>query len=335
MEFIKKLNLGGAMIWAIDLDDSQGVCGTEFPLLRKVYSVLCGEQENVPATSYNEAMKLAPGIQSASLYRVQIPILSSSPLYMQIKVPFSPIHKQPALEVRPALYIADVYNKVCQTNGYHRDPTHCSGFFVCDKGHLRKFTCPFNLKFNEATFTCDWSQYPGCDEPQLSPTPGFQCPGDGLYPNPEKCEAYYICANNEATPMVCTSNTVFNPVNKICDWPRNVICNQRPGPPSPPVLPPPEPPVFPILPQPGPPPIFPILPQPGQPDPVTFPPPFPSTKVTEPLTIPTRRHPFPTTSHRPWTEPTTTRWQPWGGEWTQPTTKGPEFTHRPHVRPPG
>ncbi len=53
------------------------------------------------------------------------------------------------------------------------------------------------------------------------------CP-DGLHPNPNDCQSFYNCAHGQQYQQQCGPGTVFNPYNRVCDWPNPSICQEYP-----------------------------------------------------------------------------------------------------------
>ena len=70
MDYIRKEGLGGAMIWAIDLDDFKGLCGPKWPLLSAIHSGL--REKRIPSTeapSVIESIDVQESIQVVSKFR--------------------------------------------------------------------------------------------------------------------------------------------------------------------------------------------------------------------------------------------------------------------------
>ena len=53
MNYVKNKKLGGAMIWAIDLDDYLGACGSKWPLLSTMNHELRRKKININTCSFN------------------------------------------------------------------------------------------------------------------------------------------------------------------------------------------------------------------------------------------------------------------------------------------
>ncbi|XP_033359996.1 peritrophin-1-like [Bombus vosnesenskii] len=75
----------------------------------------------------------------------------------------------------------------------------------------------------------------------VSATPPPECPDESeedvaLFPNPDDCTSYYTCIRDQPLLMQCHQGLEYNPVLRICDWPKkNVTCKRRPvRPPHPP-----------------------------------------------------------------------------------------------------
>ncbi|XP_066595651.1 peritrophin-1-like [Prorops nasuta] len=48
-----------------------------------------------------------------------------------------------------------------------------------------------------------------------------------LIPNPKDCKSYYVCEGLVPILMQCPYGLYFNPVLKVCDWPKNSKCKLR------------------------------------------------------------------------------------------------------------
>merc|ERR1712080_184563 len=52
----------------------------------------------------------------------------------------------------------------------------------------------------------------------------FECPADGLFPDPVACNKYYNCGHGIAWSQECAEGLVFDPNLGNCDWPENYDC---------------------------------------------------------------------------------------------------------------
>ena len=133
-------------------------------------------------------------------------------------------------------------NFTCPSDGLFPNPLDCHTFYHCSNGHAYLKDCPANLEFNPVLLVCDWPENAGCSNKPTSPRPttprpeptkpgpDFDCPSDGLYPNPLDCHTFYHCSNGHAYLKDCPANLEFNPVLLVCDWPENAGCGGKPTP---------------------------------------------------------------------------------------------------------
>jgi len=58
----------------------------------------------------------------------------------------------------------------------------------------------------------------------------FDCPGPGLWSDPDNCQCYYNCANHVAYHDCCAEGTLWDDVYHDCDYEDHVDCGDRPLP---------------------------------------------------------------------------------------------------------
>jgi len=58
----------------------------------------------------------------------------------------------------------------------------------------------------------------------------FECPSDGIWPDPDNCQCFYDCSNNQPFLECCGPGTYFDAVFMICNYQDQVDCGDRPHP---------------------------------------------------------------------------------------------------------
>lgn len=142
-EYAMSMNLGGAMVWSLETDDTPGVCdGTPFSMTKAIVEAMNGEII-VPTTP-------TPG-----------PSTPSTP-----SIPTTPSSKTttgddttPSSPTTP--------NPICQSEGLFPVPKDCSVFYVCSKFRGQWVVvvehCAPGTVFNPESLTCDWPyNVPSC-----------------------------------------------------------------------------------------------------------------------------------------------------------------------------
>nr|AAR06265.1 peritrophic membrane chitin binding protein 1 [Trichoplusia ni] len=132
---------------------------------------------------------------------------------------------------------------------------NCNQFYKCANGVPVAFTCSASLLYNPYRGDCDWPSNVECgnrpisvpddnnvgtstttmpddnqvinDDPSQAPSICAENGSSGVLVAHENCNQYYICSAGRPVPMPCSSGLLFNPVNRACDWPQNVVCGDR------------------------------------------------------------------------------------------------------------
>ncbi|TMW45232.1 hypothetical protein DOY81_009688, partial [Sarcophaga bullata] len=98
-------------------------------------------------------------------------------------------------------------------------PTDCNKYYICSDGHQVLSECGVDNYFNNDTLSCEPDIYHVC-WPNLC----VGQPTGTLVANPQQCNAYYLCEDDESTPGTCYVGEYFSAKEGTCLPDFNAIC---------------------------------------------------------------------------------------------------------------
>lgn len=129
-EMVRSMKIGGAMIWALDLDDFRNRCGCEtYPLLKTINRVL----RNYPST---DAKCVVKGICKFQTYNWDFDLYS-----------FNFLRYDTASST--GLATLPIVKNFCQENSYRAHESDCGSYYHCVFGQWSVFSCPNGLAWNK------------------------------------------------------------------------------------------------------------------------------------------------------------------------------------------
>ncbi|XP_052231602.1 chitotriosidase-1-like isoform X2 [Dreissena polymorpha] len=132
VQWLMREGYAGAMIWALDLDDFNGVCqssASKYPLLNTIFTLLTSGQ--LPTTSARHQ--------------------TTSPS------PKTTIRTTEATtQQTTTAHSGQDFSCAGKADGFYADPKNCHKFFRCVSQQPFRFSCPGTLVYNPAIQSCDW-----------------------------------------------------------------------------------------------------------------------------------------------------------------------------------
>ncbi|KAK7070519.1 Cht3p [Halocaridina rubra] len=159
-DYIKEMGLGGAMIWALDLDDFRNRCGCEHhPLLRTINRGLRnipGPDPNCPTLGGSGGPFLTDSVSKPPSKTEPSPVISSTESAASDTVPELPLMSGLKLE--------------CPEGNREPHATDCRKFYECVHGKKVERMCFPGLHWNAGANRCDWPSEAGCSKDSVSIT---------------------------------------------------------------------------------------------------------------------------------------------------------------------
>ncbi|XP_055903295.1 probable chitinase 10 [Eupeodes corollae] len=167
-EYVKAMGLGGAMIWALDLDDFKNKCDCEsYPLLKTINRVLRkypGPQPQCKLEDKSEIANLSSDTDryvapSVEVTTKQTPVIVRETSLKPV-VYTEPEELEESAEEQENFENSESEDMSCHGRNFVAHKRDCNKYYVCQFGGLIEQRCPDGLHWNENY--CDWPQNSQC-----------------------------------------------------------------------------------------------------------------------------------------------------------------------------
>ncbi|XP_013787126.1 uncharacterized protein LOC106471084 [Limulus polyphemus] len=211
-KYVLLRKLGGVIMWPVNNDDYEGVCGNgDFPLIRSVRKVFTDTVKTKDPKTIDEFEAYLEGAESRIVnvvdrYGFVGRVESNSDTFERM---------------------------ICTRQGYYRHPDDCTKFYRCvkfdqyiDDYTIFQYDCPNGLVFDERYEVCNWPSWSlpcdGSGEVLPVPRKTFVCSNIGYFQDPENCRWFYYCSEGNGTLQAfefkCPFDLAFDEEKLLCNW---------------------------------------------------------------------------------------------------------------------
>ncbi|CAG2057686.1 unnamed protein product, partial [Timema podura] len=230
MSYIRKNMLGGAMIWAIDLDDFHGLYGEKWPLLSVVKNALL-DYLSFKAEYVTDDIDVIVAVE-AKPEQLPGPVLSPP-----VPVVIPPVAGSPVSVEKGVMN--------CTGQGFVRDSNDCAVYYRCEWAMKHTYICPEGLFYDSQLTLCNWPEltdlsFPSCHHganhtgfdvcvvpPVMVSTAGSVaviCQSNGMFEDSYDCRGYYVCQDGQPQRYTCSLGQSFNPSTGLCHYGTSPRC---------------------------------------------------------------------------------------------------------------